>query len=850
MTIQHFARVAGSPINVMKNRSGLSSAPLLATSLLLTVCISSVDAGAMLLHIGATTPRMANRGTTAEVTIQGMCLNDAREVIFYKPGIRVLRIEALPKLTQPVNLAHGGRIEEQILCKFEIAADCVPGEHPFRIRTATEITSLGTFHVSPFPVIDEKEQGYNSNDTIQTALPVTPNVTVRGRMGPSARGDVDIYRVPVVAGQRLSAEVDSVRIADMHYGGSEYDLAIRILDEEGRELAANDDNPLHLQDPVAAVKISRDGFAFVEVKRSLFVPADKDYCVHIGTYRRPLVAYPAGGQAGTKQSFEFLGDPLGSFAESLPVPGLTTSSGGVFEFFGDAPSPVLLRSSTFPNVLEHTNAPATRVPHLPAALNGRIDRRDDADAFLVSVKKSDRLRVRVFAASIGSPIDPTLRIRAVAASGASGAVEIEADDSQVNDRDIFGTGFRSRGGLKDILDPSVIWEPKADGDYVIELEDTSGAAGPNAIYRIEVEPAVNSVHAVLASTAFDWEECMRTSGLAVPQGNRWTVNVSLPQGQGSTFRGELELVAHGLPAGVHMLAGRVPGGRPVWPVQFVADPSSKPGSALITLEAKPADPTQKLESQSQQSLPFINHSGGDAWRTVRLDRFVLAVTEAAPFSVEIKAPPAALVRGGELAIPLKIIRRTGFNEPVEFQCDWVPPGVSVQPATIVPAGESDAVLRITGESNAPLGKCPIVVSATTTREDLDAYLGTGRIRVSTEIVDLTIAEPFVELASQPEAVRRGERKKYVWSIQHKSPFEGAATVRLLGLPKGVQVLDPQPTLTRDSKQIAFEIEATNEALLGSVRGIGCEITVRAAGQEIRQRTGNGTLRIDPLIGAK
>ncbi len=825
-------------------------ATLLLTFAIVVSAVRPVAAGAMLLHIGATAPRVAQRGTTVDVTIQGICLKDAQEVIFFKPGIRAVSITQLPKLPQPVGLVHGGRMEEQILCKFEITPDCVLGEHPFRIRTATEITSLGTFHVSPFPVMDENEKAANSNDTIKTALPVPLNVTVRGQLGSSSRGDVDVYRVPVVAGQRLSVEVDSVRIADRHYGGSEYDVALRILDEEGRELAANDDNSLHLQDPVASVKVPRDGFAFVEVQRSLFVPADKDYCVHIGTNRRPIVAYPAGGQAGTKQSFEFVGDASGPFTESLTVPSLNGSTTRSFEYFGDAPSSVLLRSSAYPNVLEDSTGALTRVEQLPAALNGRIDRRDETDAFRVTVKKGERYRVRIFAASIGSPIDPTLRIRAIDPAGMMGAVDLEADDAQVNDRDIFGTGFRSRGGLKDILDPSVIWEPKADGDYAIELLDTSGVSGPTAVYRIEVEPAVNSVHTVLTSTAFDWEECIRTSGLAVPVGNRWTVNVSLPQGQGTNFRGELELIAHGLPDGVRMLAGRVPAGRPVWPVQFVADAAMKPTSSLITIEAKPVDAAAKLESHSQQSFPFINHSGGDAWRTVRVDRFVLAVTEQAPFTVEMKAPPAALVRGGELAIPLKIVRRQDFNEAVEFQCDWVPPGVSVQPATIIPAGESEGVLRITGEANAPLGKCPIVISATTTRDDLDAYLGTGRIRVSSEIVDLMIAEPYVELASQPEAVRRGERKKYVWSIQHKSPFEGQASVRLLGLPKGVSVMEPQPTLTRDSKEIAFEIEATNEALLGSVRGVSCEITVKAAGQEIRQRTGNGTLRIDPLIEGK
>ena len=254
-----------------------------------------------------------------------------------------------------------------------------------------------------------------------------------------------------------------------------------------------------------------------------------------------------------------------------------------------------------------------------------------------------------------------------------------------------------------------------------------------------------------------------------------------------------------------------------------------------------------MESRSQQNIPFINHSGGDAWRTVRLDRYVLAVTESAPFSVEIKSPVVALVRGGELAIPVLITRQKGFDAPVEFQCDWVSPGVTVQPTTTIRAGESDGLLRITGEANAPLGRCPLVVTASTTRDDLDPYLGTGRIRVSSEIVDLMIAEPFVELASQPESVRRGEQKRYVWSVQQKSPFEGTARVRLLGLPKGVSVLEQFPVLTHTSKEIAFNIQATDEALLGSVRGMSCEVIVQAGGQEIRQRTGSGTLRIDPRL---
>ena len=72
-------------------------------------------------------------------------------------------------------------------------------------------------------------------------------------------------------------------------------------------------------------------------------------------------------------------------------------------------------------------------------------------------------------------------------------------------------------------------------------------------------------------------------------------------------------------------------------------------------------------------------------------------------------------------------------------------------------------------------------------------------------------------------------------------------MKLLGLPKGVSVAGPAPVIDKESREIAFEVEATDDALMGSVGGLSCEVTVQAAGQEIHQRTGNGTLRIDPRL---
>ena len=790
-------------------------------------------------HVESTAPRCGQRGTTVDVTMTGFCLEKPQEVIFYRPGIRAI------ELSSETNDTFASTLK----CRFEIAADCPLGEHAFRVRTAKELSNVSTFNVTPFPIVDENEKAANKNDTIATAMSVTPDVTIRGRLGSSPRGDVDIYKLPAVAGRRLSVELDSVRNTDQRFGGggssqSKHDAAIRILDASGHELAANDDSSLHCQDPVISFVLPTDGFVFVEVRRSYFLQADYPYCLHVGGYRRPLASYPAGGPAGAPLVVRFFGDPQGAFDETIVVP----REFGIFGWFGDAPSPLELRSSGFPNVLEDAAAAVTPVPSLPVAINGILETPGDTDAFRVSVKKGDRYRVRVYASALGTPVDPTIRISPANADGKPGEVELEADDSKLVDRDIFGATPYSGSMVPDTLDPSVIWEPKSDGDYLLEVGDAIDDGGEAHVYRVEIQTPPELVSIVLESQVYYWQEAGRTTSLAVPRGGRWTVNLFLRSGQGSTFKGAMDIVAHGLPSGVRMLPARVPAGNTIWPVQLVADETAPEAASLITFEAKSVDPALRLESRCQQNLPFCNFFSGDAWKTVRLDHFVAGVVEPAPFSIDIDPPAAPLLRAGELAVPVRIKRKPGFDEPIEIQFDFIPKGLSVQEKTTVPGDSSEATMRVSAKADAPLGNQPLVVTANTTSGFQPGwYFGTGRTRVSSQIASITVADPFFTLASDPESVRRGERKRYAWRVEHKHPLEGEARVSLLGLPKGVKVIEPLPVVTKDSKEVVFEIEATDDALLGSVKGINCEVSLHAAGQEIRQRTGAGVLRIDPRL---
>jgi len=804
---------------------------------------TAVDGGAMTKNIEAVSPRIGQRGTTVEVTLLGVSIEKPREVIFFGPGIRAYDIRTAATPPPQRNLAHGGRIAEAVVCTFEIAADCPLGEHPFRLLTATELTCIGTFHVTAFAVKDENETASNANDTLSTAMDVAANVTVRGVMSSWGRSDVDLYRVMVQAGQHLSVDVESARLADVHYGDSEYDLALRILDDQGKAIAVNDDNAFQVQDPMLSLLAPRDGHLYVEVSRSVFMGRDTEYCVHIGNHPRPLLAYPPGGPIGNSQAMQLIGDPAGPLEVQLRLP----EEEGWFLYAGDGPTSVRIRCRGFPNLLEAVTEEETTVTQIPVALNGIIDRQDDRDRYRLTAKKGEPWLIRTFSAALGSPLDLRLRLFPLGPDGRVGPAEVELDDARLEQRDVFGTAYRGGGGRQEILDPSILWEPQADGQYLLEISDSSGSGGPLGIYRIEIEPPVTVVQTLLASRTFDWTESMRVSGMVVPRGNRWTVNVTLPAGQWKSLGCDFDLVAHGLPPGVTMTTPRLKPGTTYWPLQFTAQPSAALGGAVISLEAIPVDRAIEVQTRCQQNVPFINHSGGDAWHAVQVDKYIVGVTDPAPFSLDIEQPTIALVRGGELGIPVRITRHGDFQGPVEFSVGYIHGAIEFPPPTIIPAGQNEGLLTLSAQPSAPLGVSPLVVVGSTMHETIDPFLGAGHIRVSSQIVELAVSQPYLELSSQPSSIRRGEQKRFVWSVTQKTPFSGEAHVRLLGLPKGVTVLDPAPRLTKDSTEIAFQIEATDEALLGQVSGLSCEVIVPVDNQQITQRTGRGSLRIDPSL---
>src|SRR5262249_17916544 len=143
--------------------------------------------------LSGVSPRGAQRGTEAVLTFSGARLGDAREALFYSPGFQVTKIEVTN--------------DASVKATVKISPDCGLGEHAVRLRCESGISELRTFWVGALPIVAEVEP--NSDFAAPQKIPL--NVTVQGVVDYE---DVDYYAVELKKGQRLSVEIEAMRLAN------------------------------------------------------------------------------------------------------------------------------------------------------------------------------------------------------------------------------------------------------------------------------------------------------------------------------------------------------------------------------------------------------------------------------------------------------------------------------------------------------------------------------------------------------------------------------------------------------------------------------------------------------------
>src|SRR5258708_25945190 len=222
-------------------------------SVLALIALCSGVAWAESPSVTRLSPRGGQRGTEIDLTLSGAQLKDAQELFLYQPGIEVMKLDAVDDKTVKIHV--------------KIAADAALGEHTMRLRTATGVSDLRTFWVGPYPVVDEKEP----NNDFKAPQKIDLNVTVAGVI---TNEDVDYFSVELKKGQRLSVELEGIRL-----GTSLFDAYVAILDTKRFEIASADDTMLLMQDPFLTILAPEDGTFIIQVRETSYGGGDN------GAYR-------------------------------------------------------------------------------------------------------------------------------------------------------------------------------------------------------------------------------------------------------------------------------------------------------------------------------------------------------------------------------------------------------------------------------------------------------------------------------------------------------------------------------------------------------------------------------------
>ena len=738
-------------------------------------------------EIVSSVPRGVQRGTTQKVVISGTRLGDGRQLIVDREGIVV-------KSVTPID-------DKKVEVEIEVPADSQPGLYPIRLVSETGLSNVMMFSVGTMPNVEEKEP----NSEFATPQLLENNVTVEGAV---AREDEDYFAVELKQGERLTAELEGVRIKK---GRSNpfFDPYIAILNSERFELATSDDAPLLQQDCLCSIEAPADGKYIIVVRDSSFGGNNDRYRLHVGSYPRPIAVVPAGGEPGELVDMTFVSVSGDAWIEKVQMPSEVSDAFPlvVSNERGVSPSPNFVRVQTIPNVIErepNNSFKESTAGQLPGAFCGIIAEKGDEDFFSFEAKKGQTANIRLYA-------------RKVLRSELDGVVNV------YNDKGGRVGGNDDSGGPDSFLEYKI----PADGVYHVGVSDHLRGGGPGYAYRLEVRMSEPQ----LTLTLPDRQRYVATQ-INVPQGNHAAVMINATR---RGVSGAVDISGLNLPEGVTVVPIQMPANRTTVPLLLTAAPDAKLDGRLVNFVGKIAEnPVQGTYTQRHQLLIGRNNS---VVYDYHADRAAVAVITAPSCKFEIVQPKVPIVRNGSMELVVKV-DRGDLDADIPIRLLYNPPGIGSSGSIKIPKGQNEAKIPITANSSAAIGEWPIIV-----------YASVAGNEIATQPCKLEIADKIFTFGFPKTSAELGSTADVLVDLEIGREFAGTCEVELVGLPAGVICEESKKVVKNDTEQISFPVKIEEKARVGQHKTLVARATITDPNGLIKQTQGTGTIQIDKPIPA-
>ncbi|MEO8024855.1 MAG: hypothetical protein ABI823_00195 [Bryobacteraceae bacterium] len=695
------------------------------------------------------------RGTTVEMTVEGLNLAKASAIYFEEPGIRghILRIKELPDLPENRLGSNGtpstidlGPLppRNQVTIEVEVDAEAEIGPVGFRLLTPLGTSPQGKVLVEPYyGESPDKEPNDTPEGAFECSLPTILAGTIQ------KPGDVDYYKIQARAGETLSFLNGAAQIgSSLQAVVGIYDADNKLLHEYGTRGGT--------EEVMFAHTFKNAGTYYVRV--SDFQNSGRGghyYRILVGDFPLTLSAYPLGMRRGTEKSVALTGANL----KAAPVIAKASTSEEMFEFRPKRSfTPVRLAAGADPEVESTSSAVGNpqRVT-LPVTINGKITAGEHH--FRFAAKKGEHIFLETTARRLGSDLDSYVEVldsagkpieRAIARSVVESSIALRDHDSQ-------------KRGLR-----ISTWSGFAVGDYLMV---------GNEIVQIAALPRTPDDDMVCESFGGQRFAYFGTSGEAHALDQAiYKVQIYSPG---------TKLSPNGLPL-VHLTYRNDDGGPMFGKDSYLEFVAPADGEYI----ARIGDATGE-------------HGDAYAYRfSIRQPR--------ADFRLAVSPRNPAVPAGGSIPVTVTAFRMDGFDGPIEVSALNLPASVHVTKGVIAP-GQATTTLLLSADRDAKL--------ADAVRFEVLAKAGNIEHAANPDdrmqlLALMPKADLAVETLTREVTLTPGGTGEIQVKIARQNGFGGRVPLEVRNLPERVRVLNVGLNgvlLNEDESERTFTLEALPNA---------------------------------------
>jgi len=613
-------------------------------------------------------------GTTLEVAVEGVDLDDAAALHFSVPGIA-----SEPKSSAGANAAAA-------TFSVTISSNVLPGLYETRVAGRFGISNPRFFTVSARAEL----LGNGENRTLAQAQPMPLESTVNAYATAAA---ADFYKFEAQPGQRILLSCQ----------GEPFDSRMKpvlvLFDAQGRELSRD------RRGGVIDFRPAEGGFFILEV-HDLAYRGGKQYGYRLTATAGPRVdfIFPASAPAGATGAFTVYGRNLPGGQPAVESPafekiaaeitapspeelfdGLATSRPrrvmeGAVELFdyrlatpGGVAFPSGIAFASDPQVLEQESrhgpdemTPPQRIAP-PCEIQGRFFPEGDVDAYEFEAKKGEVLWLEAFCQRDGQPADPFIVVRRVTKNEAGEIAVSDVQEMQDGDANLGGALFNTA-----TRDP--VWRLEAGEDalYRVEARDLfNQRPDPSRIYRLAIRreaPDFRLIALVEPPPTFekDKREAKLWSSL-IRRGE--TIAIKVLVVRRDNFSGEISLQAGDLPSGVLAPEVIVPAGQnAAWVTITGSDNLTDwQGPIRVIGKARTGSPAGFRVARAATVLWDVgDYNNEKVEARVTQETLLAARPEPVPFHIE-PAQAEWPLAAETVPISIRLVRAPEFKEPVKLR---------------------------------------------------------------------------------------------------------------------------------------------------------------------------------------